>query len=87
MLNLEKIKRKNAKSPKLDTVDIISLTSYCPKTIAENQQDDEHIWPVHDHNYQINFMMNIPRHYMNKPTIKFKNISGEYIPPIKLILR
>ena len=83
MLNLEKIIIKNAKSPKLDSV---SLTSYCPKTIAENQQDDEHIWPVHDHNYQIKFMMNIPRHYMNKPTIKFKNISGEYIPPIKLIL-
>ena len=86
MLNLEKIKIKNVKSPELDTIDTVSLTSYCPEMIAENQQDDEHIWPVHDHNYQINFMMNIPRHYMNKPTIKFKNISGENIPPIKLIL-
>ena len=86
MLNLEKIKIKNVKSPKLDTFDTVSLTSYCPKTIAENQQDDEHIWSVHDCNYQINFTMNIPCHYMNKPTIKFKNIYSENIPPIKLIL-
>ena len=42
MLNLEKIKIKNAKSPKLDTVDTVSLTSYCPRTIAENQQDYVH---------------------------------------------
>ena len=87
MLNLEKIKIKNPKSPKLDSVDTVSLTSYCPKTIAENQQDYEHFWRVHDPNYQRNCTMNIPRHYMNKPTIKFKNISGEYIPPIILILR
>ena len=55
MLNLEKIKIKNVKSPKLDTVDTVSLTSYCPKTIAENQQDYEHLWPVHEPNYQSNF--------------------------------
>ena len=61
MLNLEKIKIKNPKSPKLDSVDTVSLTSYCPKTIPENQQDDEHLWPVHDPNYQSNFTMNIPR--------------------------
>ena len=60
MLNLEKIKIKNAKYPKLDTVDTVSLTLYCPKTIAENQQDDEHLWPVYDPNYQSNFTMNIP---------------------------